>query len=98
MNKKNIPTAAEKLHTLIKEKWRNRPCPMCAVSKWSLPPMVFELRTFHSGSKGTDKHPILPIIPVTCEGCGTVQLVNAILAGIVPPSRPPVQKNQTKNT
>jgi hypothetical protein len=80
------PNAAEKLAAHLKTKWKDKACPLCSVAKWSLPPMVFELRSFHSGSKSTNKDPILPLIPITCENCGTVQLVNAIIAGIVPPS------------
>ncbi len=68
----------------LKDKWQNRPCPLCGVGNWNVSEKVFEIREFNHGDMIIGAGPIIPLIPVTCSNCGNVVLVNAIIAGIVP--------------
>lgn len=74
---------AEKLIGYLKDKWRNRPCPMCAHASWTVQENVFELREYHGGNMVIGGSALVPVVPVTCSNCGNTVLINAIIAGVV---------------
>jgi len=67
----------------LTDKWKGRSCPMCGTGRWNVSDKVFEIREFHDGNLVLGSGPIVPIVPVTCDNCGNVVLVNAIVAGSV---------------
>jgi hypothetical protein len=76
---------SKELINFLNAKWQGRPCPMCNERKWSVQDKFFELREFRGGSLVLGGTPIIPIIPVTCENCGHIILINAIKTGFVKP-------------
>lgn len=78
---------ANKVIKFLSEKWRNRPCPVCGISAWSVQDSTYELREFNQGNMVLGG-PLIPVVPVICSNCGNTILVNAILAGVVPPEVP----------
>jgi hypothetical protein len=78
---------SEKIIQHLSTKWKGRSCPMCGTGNWNVSDKVFELREFHDGNLVLGSGPIVPIIPVTCDNCGNVVLVNAIVAGAVTPEK-----------
>jgi ribosomal protein S27AE len=67
----------------LSAKWKGRACPMCGTGNWTVSDKVFELREYHDGNIVLGSGPIVPLIPVTCDNCGNVVFVNAIVAGSV---------------
>ncbi len=67
----------------LKTKWQSRPCPMCHHGAWSVQDSVFELREFHHGNMVIGGSALVPVVPVTCNNCGNIVLINAIMAGAV---------------
>ncbi|AKH10535.1 hypothetical protein OEA30_005248 [Escherichia coli] len=65
----------------LSEKWGGSKCPLCKKGRWNVSDKIFELREFHEGNVVIGAGPIVPIIPVTCDNCGNVVLVNAIISG-----------------
>ena len=72
---------SEKFINHLKEKWKGSACPLCKTGNWTVSDKVYELREFHDGNMVIGGGPIVPIVPVTCDNCGTTILVNSILAG-----------------
>jgi hypothetical protein len=71
-------------------KWGLRPCPMCGISNWNVQGRVFQLMEFNEGNLVLGGQ-LIPVVPIICNNCGNTVLVNAIVAGIVPPG-PEVKK------
>ena len=74
----------KKLIEGVLKRWKRPNCPLCDKTSWTVPEDLFELRQlsldgFHVGG------PRMPVVPVICEHCGNTVLVNAIVAGVVPP-------------
>jgi len=67
----------------LNSKWGNRSCPMCNKGPWSVQDRVFQLNEFHQGNLVVGG-PLIPVIPVSCGNCGHTELVNAIIAGVLP--------------
>lgn len=76
----------------LREKWRDRPCPMCGQNSWSVQQGVFallELRekevAIGSSSPPPDRPApqVVPVVPVVCKSCGNTVLINAIVADII---------------
>lgn len=78
---------SDKIIQHLTKKWKGRICPMCGTGAWNVSDKVFELREFHDGNIVLGVGPIIPIIPVTCDNCGNVVLINAIVAGAVAPQK-----------
>lgn len=78
---------ASKFIARLNQKWGNRPCPMCGVSKWSVQESTFQLMEF-SESGLVVGGPVIPVVPITCTNCGNTVLVNAILAEVVKVPQP----------
>lgn len=76
----------KKVITHLKEKWEDRPCPMCNAKTWSVTENIQELREFHE--KGFNiSGPIIPVIPVICNNCGNTFLLNAVILGLITPKK-----------
>lgn len=79
MNDKNkIDFEATKNYLM--EKWGNTPCPMCKKGPWNIPTKMFELNEFSENGLIIGGSSI-PLIPIFCENCGNVILVNALISG-----------------
>lgn len=78
---------SEKIIKHLSDKWKGRSCPMCGAGNWNVSDKVFEIREFHDGNLVLGSGPIIPLVPVTCDNCGNVILVNAIVAGSVSPKK-----------
>lgn len=76
----------QKVVEFLRQKWGVSPaCPMCRISNWSVNESVFVMPEFKSG--GTVLGGVVfPVVPVTCNNCGNSVFVNAIKAGVMPPS------------
>lgn len=84
---------SEKIIKYLSDKWKGRSCPMYGTGNWNISDKVFELREFNGGDMVIGGNsPIIPIVPVTCDNCGNVVMVNAIVAGAVSP----VSQEETK--
>lgn len=74
----------ETIIAFVKLKWGdNHPCPMCSFSDWGVISDVIALEPRDTTIGGPDRH--VPIVPIMCKNCGSTVLVNAIVAGLVPP-------------
>ena len=82
-----------KVIAFIAQKWSGRSCPMCGSGPWSVQDKVFQLSEFHDGNMVIGG-PLIPVVPVTCNNCGYTVVVNAILAGAIPASAPPLEKKE----
>lgn len=65
----------------LQSKWGGRPCPMCGKGPWNIQDSTFQLAEFNEGNFVLGG-PVIPVIPVMCNNCGYVALVNAIFAGV----------------
>lgn len=75
---------SDKLIKHLTGKWQGRNCPMCNQGNWNVSDKIFELREYNGGSMVIGGNsPIVPIIPVTCDNCGNVLMVNAIVAQVL---------------
>jgi hypothetical protein len=69
----------------LREKWRGNPCPMCRVVQWSVLPSIYQLPQFNPLGMVVGGS-LIPVFPVVCNNCGNTILVNAITAGLLPPT------------
>lgn len=69
------------------------PCPICKQKNWGITEHLV-LFTIHTPNVFTIGGPTYPCIQLLCSNCGSVQLINAIKAGIALPS-PPDAKEAT---
>ena len=67
----------------LDKRWKDKTCPVCHSDKWSLGDQIFEIREFNEGNLIVDSGPIFPVIPIVCDSCGNVVLLNAIKAGFL---------------
>ena len=74
---------SEKLVNHLKSKWQGRHCQMCRTGNWNVSDSIFELREYNQGNLVIGGGPIIPVIPITCDNCGNIVFVNAILAGFI---------------
>lgn len=67
----------------FKEKFGGIPrCPLCGKNNWQGNPDIFQISLFTPG-KMTIGGPLMPVVTIGCENCGSVQFFNAIATGIV---------------
>jgi hypothetical protein len=65
----------------LERKWGEHPCPYCGARSWAVGEPVRILAAFPiSFGKGG----LTPAFTVMCGNCGHTNLINAIVAGIVP--------------
>lgn len=62
----------------ISEKWKQRYCPICGESSWTVDNVV-EVRQFEMGNIviGGDST-IFPLVPIVCDNCGYTFFINAL--------------------
>lgn len=71
-----------KLQKLLENHRKDFACPMCQKKARNLTEQLYELRPYSGGDIILGGVAIVPIIPVTCEGCGNTVLINAVTAGV----------------
>ncbi len=54
---------------------------MCKKGRWNVSDKIFELENFMKVMLLLGRAGCIPIIPVTCDNCGNIVLVNAISQG-----------------
>jgi hypothetical protein len=70
----------------IKELWTTgNQCQICEHRDWSVSDRVFELREFHGGDLKIGGSSVFPTVPVTCNNCGNVVFLNALILGLAKP-------------
>jgi hypothetical protein len=68
---------------------RDRPCPFCGGTNWSLSPTVFELQEhIDPDEPPIDPRHVYPVVVMQCGGCGHAMLLSAIAFGIDPHAGP----------
>ena len=72
----------EDLLRKLTEKWHDAKCPYCGGNHWTVDPTIMTLSPTHikPHKEGTE---MLPVIAVTCQGCGNTVLVNAVVLDVV---------------
>ncbi len=56
----------------LNQKWAQRACPLCGVSKWTVQDSTFQLMEFTQGGLVVGG-PVIPVVPVICTNCGACQ-------------------------
>jgi len=74
---------AKKVIKHLKSKWDNHNCPMCHEGDWSVQDKVYELREYHGGDMVIGGSALIPVVPIICDNCGNIVLINGIIAGVV---------------
>ncbi len=75
-------TDEQKNHVLLKlnELWKGaKACPLCNTEKWNVSDKLFEIRELSVSKE--ENADVCPIIPITCDTCGNMILLNAIYLG-----------------
>ena len=75
-------TDEQKSHVLQKlnQLWQGvKACPICNTEKWNVSDKMFELRELNISKE--ENPDVCPIIPITCDTCGNMVLLNAIHLG-----------------
>jgi len=63
--------------------WKQPGCVLCGNNKWSVSDEVFEAREFHGGvMKVGGGSQTIPLVVVSCGGCGQVIFMNLSVVGI----------------
>lgn len=74
-------------------------CPICGGQHWTLNNKVWELREFNNGNFVLGGNTsIMPLLSLSCNGCGNTVLLNAIQLGAVPPQSQSNQNRETNNS
>ena len=67
----------------VKEKWKERTCPICGAKEWTVPNCLFELREFSGGKLVIGGGmSVYSVVPVICEPCGYSVFFSATRAGL----------------
>ena len=67
---------SKKILSYLKEKWGGTLCPMCQIGSWVVDDKWLTLE---------NPEYYIPAIPVYCNNCSNIILINGIMAGIFPP-------------
>ena len=68
----------------LSERVKEGTCSCCGSKSWSYDDTLFEVREFHGGSLVAGGGvPIMPLLVLTCDTCGSVRFFNALVAGLV---------------
>lgn len=59
-------------------------CPICGTRQWSILAHFLNGIVFHPGGSFVIGGPSYPHVGMICGNCGNTQLVNAVVAGILP--------------
>lgn len=61
-------------------------CPICHGQNWNFADTIWELREFSGGTLRVGG-PVFPVLSMTCSTCGHTLFINALVAGILEPSK-----------
>jgi hypothetical protein len=67
----------ERLARWLKEKWRHGPCPVCQSNDWKSSARLGRIVSLDGEHR-------VPVLFITCQVCGYLATVNALLAGVRP--------------
>lgn len=59
-------------------------CPVCSARQWSILDHFLNGLVFHPGGSIVMGGPSYPHVGLICGNCGNTQLINAVVAGILP--------------
>jgi len=67
----------------LRNKWKQRICPVCGSREWTVPNCLFELREFSGGKLviGGGMN-VYSVVPVICESCGYSLFFSAARSGL----------------
>ncbi|MBN1946026.1 MAG: hypothetical protein JW797_10140 [Bradymonadales bacterium] len=72
-----------KLEQILTERWEAaHGCWICGSDQWSLSERLFELRE-HGGGRLQLDGASVPIVLVTCHGCGNTVMLNIVALGMM---------------
>ena len=71
----------ERIAAFINEKWKDKRCPICENTSWSIAPHVLVSNIFSGGDISVGG-PVYPIVIVLCDNCGYIHAFNAMKAGL----------------
>ena len=78
---------------------RQNVCPICGGHHWTLNNKVWELREFNNGNLVLGGNiSIMPLLSLSCNGCGNTVLLNAIQLGAVIPQSHSDQNRESNNS
>lgn len=80
----------------LREKWRDKNCPMCGGGPWEVQPTLFQITAWTPGYLQPGL-PTIPLCPITCKNCGNTILINAIISQTVPAQPPEDVSNEQSN-
>lgn len=69
---------------------RDKTCPMCGGWDWKMSDQIGVLAGQMDLDRNVDLTKGMPIVPVTCEVCGFVALLDAVKAGLIQGGDPPL--------
>jgi hypothetical protein len=79
------PAQKQSLGTYINQKWKSG-CACCGAKNFISPDQAYQLMGFDPSVGLNIGGPIVPVLPITCANCGNTILLNAIIAGVLPPA------------
>ena len=72
---------SEKLHAHIKAKGGRVKCPICRRGPITFTDIIYGLPELFN-RPGTDVKPVMAVIPLSCDNCGSVSLIDPKAAGV----------------
>jgi hypothetical protein len=78
----------ERAAAWVRDNWKlPATCAICGSNNWQISD-VYEMRRFREGAIVIGgSQPVLPVFPVTCNVCGNTIFINAVVSGVVAPSK-----------
>lgn len=78
----------------LKEHWKDSwVCPMSGHTQWALASHIYQLTQFTPGELRIGG-PVVPLVALTCDGCGYTVLLNAKQIGLTVETQPEPQEPQ----
>lgn len=63
----------------INAKWKNKNCPMCGSNNWNVDAHTVTVMKLDEHGGIALGGEVMPLVPLTCMGCGNVLFVNPIV-------------------
>lgn len=73
----------QSLQDWINKNLKDKHCPICQNTKWSIPDKFLELRSFSGGNLVVGAGSVYPFVAFICAECGYTMLFNAVMAGLI---------------
>lgn len=68
----------ERLAAWLRDKWNHGPCPVCQSNVWQTSARLGQISNLNfEGGR-------VPVLHITCQTCGYIVTINALVAGIRP--------------